>query len=262
MNQDLYGGIAERYDLFHGEFGQHNPKEVEFYRQLFAQQGVQTVLDCACGTGRHLHLFHSLGQEVVGSDISASMLAQARKNLAARDLQIPLHRVDYRDLPQHFHRRFDAVVCLSSSILHMPDDDQVLRALRSMRGVLREGGLLVLTQGTTDRQWTEKPRFILAVNTRDFSRLFVIDYVGAGARYNVLDIHHNEEIDELQTWSIEYPRMLLKDDQEELLKAAGFEMINFYGSYRFEPYDKASSERLIAVAHNGAHIDGHSQEVR
>jgi glycine/sarcosine N-methyltransferase len=260
--QDQYEGFAGRYDLFHGEFDRYTAEEAAFFRELSARHQVRTVLDCACGTGRHLHLFHSLGREVVGSDISAPMLAQARKNLASRDLEIPLHRVDYRELPRHFDRKFDVVVCLSSSILHMPDDEQVLRALCSMREVLREGGLLVLSQGTTDRQWKEKPRFILAANTRDFSRLFVIDYLGAGARYNILDIHHSEELDELQTWSIEYPRMLLKDDQEELLRAAGFEMITFYGSYQFEPYDKASSQLLIAVAHNGERIDGHSEEQR
>jgi hypothetical protein len=51
------------------------------------------------------------------------MLTQARKNLAACKVEIPLHRLHYRELPQHFHRRFDAVVFLSSSILHMSDDE-------------------------------------------------------------------------------------------------------------------------------------------
>lgn len=262
MAQDQYEGFAERYDLFHGKFDEHTSEEAAFFRALFARYQVRTVLDCACGTGRHLPLFCSFGLEVAGSDISASMLAQARKNLADRELEIPLHRVDYRDLPRHFDPEFDAVVCLSSSILHMPDDEQVLRAFRSMRGVLREGGLLILTQGTTDKQWKEKPRFILAVKTKDFSRLFVIDYLGAGARYNILDIYQGEERDELQTWSIEYPRMLLKDDQERLLRAANFEWMHFYGSYKFEPYDKASSQLLIAVAHKGEPIDGHSEEPR
>ncbi len=52
---------------------------------------------------------------------------------------------------------------------------------------------MILTQGTTDKQWKEKPRFILAVNRNDFSRVFVIDYLGWGARYNVLDILHSEK---------------------------------------------------------------------
>jgi SAM-dependent methyltransferase len=252
MTPAPYDGIAERYDLFHGEFGQHDPEELAFFRELCARYEVQTVLDCACGTGRHLHLFHSLGCEVAGSDLSASMLAQARRNLAACELEIPLQQVDYRELPQHFARPFDAVVCLSSSLLHMPDDEQVLRALGSMRSVLRAGGILVLTQGTSDRQWQEKPRFLLAADTAEFSRLFVIDYLGSGARYNIIDILHGEGAGDLKVWSVEYPRILLRDDQDRLLSAADFGPVDFCGSYQFEPYDKEKSQRLIAVAHRGA----------
>lgn len=248
MSQDVYEGFAERYDLFHAGFGKYDPLVVEFFHQLFEESQVQSVLDCACGTGRDLPLFHSLGCEVVGSDISDSMLDQARKNLSACGMTVPLYKVDYRELPQYFDRQFDAVMCLSSSILHMPSEAEALCAFKSMRQVLRGGGILVLTQGTTDRQWKEKPRFILIVNDRDFSRLFVVDYIGQGARYNVLDIYHTDEVQDFKVWSVEYPRVYLKDDQERLLKAAGFEVVDFYGSYRFDPYDSATSGRLIVVA--------------
>ena len=99
-------------------------------------------------------------------------------------------KADFRDLRAGFDRDFDAVVCLSSSILEMPDEAEVLKALSSVRQLLAEDGVLVLSQGTTDKQWNERPRFILAVNRDDFSRLFVIDYDDGGARYNVLDILH------------------------------------------------------------------------
>ena len=245
---DPYRDFAERYDLFFGKFGEHDPAMVEFYRALFARHHVQTVLDCACGTGHHLHMFHSLGCDAVGSDISSAMLAQARKNLEGCGLDIPLHQVDYRELPQYFRKQFDAVVCLSTSIAEMPTEAQVVRALKSMCLVLRDGGILVLTQGTSDRQWKEKPRFILAVNRSDFCRLFVIDYLRRGARYNIIDIFHGEESSDFKIWSIKYPLLLLRDDQERLLRASGFSTVDFYGSYRFEPYDREASNRLIAVA--------------
>jgi ubiquinone/menaquinone biosynthesis C-methylase UbiE len=248
MAVDPYAGFAERYDLFHGEFGRHDPEQARFFQQLFARRQVRAVLDCACGTGQHLHLFHSLGCEVIGSDISPSMLAQARKNLAGAGIQVPLHQVDYRTLPEHFDARFDAVTCLSSSLLHMEDDEQALSALCSMRAVLRQDGILVLTQGTTDRQWAEKPRFILSTNTAEFSRLFVIDYLGTGARYNIVDITRGGGQNELEVWSVEYPHILLRDDQHRLLQAAGFSSIEFCGSYRSEPYQKEASRQLIAVA--------------
>lgn len=249
MAADEYEDFAERYDLFFGESIEQDPEVVEFFRTLFARHGVRTALDCACGTGRDLPLFHSLGLDVVGSDVSASMLAQARKKLAALGVNIPLHQLDYRDLPSHFDRRFDAAMCLSTSIAHMPDEANVLRAFQSMRGVLRDGGILVLTQGTTDRQWREKPRFLLAVSDHDFSRLFVIDYLGSRqARYNVLDIIHTEDKQELKQWGVDYRCILLRDEQERLLRGAGFTDVQIYGSYRFEPYSKETSDRLIVVA--------------
>jgi len=247
-SRDPYEGFAERYDLLFGEFGRHDAAVVEFYRKLFADAGVRSVLDCSCGTGRDLHLFHTLGCEVVGSDVSESMLAQARKNLAGCGLDVALHRIDYRELPQHLDRTFDAVVCLATSIAEMPDEPEVLRGFNSMRQALRDGGILVLTQGTTDKQWNDKPRFIPAVISPEFSRVFVIDYSERGARYNVLDICHGEQGRDFKVWSIDYGQILLRDDQERLLTAAGFRTVDFYGSYHFEPYDKEASDRLIAVA--------------
>lgn len=248
MRPDTYGDFASRYDLFFEEFGRHRPTEIEFFRRLLAENAVSSVLDCACGTGHDLVMLDSLGVEVTGSDISAAMLEQARKNLAKLGLKIPLARVDYRELPGRFNERFDAVLCLSTSLLEAGDGEQIMRALRSMNGVLRDKGILVLSQGTTDRQWAAKPRFIPVVNRQDFSRIMVIDYLGRGARYNVLDLFHGAGVNKLVVWSREYPVMLLKDDYEGLLKAAGFHELRFYGDYEFGTYDKIRSEVLLITA--------------
>ena len=246
--QDTYHDFADRYDLFFDEFSRHRPGEVEFYRRLFAEHDVKEVLDCACGTGHDLVMFDALGVEVFGSDLSAAMLEQARKNLAERGRDIPLAGVDYRELPDRYTERFDAVLCLSTSILEAGDQSEILRALRSMHGALRSEGLLVLSQGTTDKQWEAKPRFVPVVNRPDFSRVLAVDYLGRGARYNVLDLFHGADRNELVVWSREYPLMLLRDDYQALLETAGFGEIHFYGSYVFEAYDKTRSDILLAVA--------------
>jgi ubiquinone/menaquinone biosynthesis C-methylase UbiE len=249
VTRDIYEGFAERYDLFFGKLGEHTPEVTEFFHKLFTENGVHSVLDCACGTGRDLLLFHSLGCEVFGSDISEAMLAQAHKNLSEIGVKLPLSKVDYRELPQHFNRHFDAVTCLSTSIGEMPNEVEVRRVFGSLYQVLRSGGIAVLTQGTTDKQWKERPRFIPMVNTNNFSRVCVIDYFDRGARYNILDIFHSEEVTDFKVWSIDYAQILLKDDLERLLKASGFQTVDFYGTYHFDPYDAKSSDRLIAIAH-------------
>jgi glycine/sarcosine N-methyltransferase len=248
MARDIYKDFAERYDLFFDKFDRHDPEIRAFFRKLFTENQVLNALDCACGTGRDLHLFHSLGCEVFGSDISEAMLAQAQKNLAEHGLNLPLQKVDYRELPKHYDGEFDAVMCLSTSIAEMPNEVEVLRALRSMRRVLRKGGILIITQKTTDKQWEKKPRFITAVNNGEFSRVFVIDYIKKGARYNILDIFHSDNNLDFKVWSIDYDRILLKDDIDSLLKAAGFRTINYYGTYDFKPYNKEESDNLIIVA--------------
>ena len=240
---DRYEGFADRYDLF-----RHDPAQRAFFRRLFKENRITSVLDCACGTGRDLIPFHSLGYRVVGADVSPSMLARARTNLAAAGIEVPLHRLDYRDLPGHFDRPFDAVVCLSGSLLEAADEAEMLGALRSMHTVLRQDGLLVLTQGMTDRLWRERPRFILEIDTAELSRLFVIDYLDCGARFNILDIFHAAAERRLEVWGIDHPHILLGADYERLLREAGFADVALLGGYDFGAYDAATSLRLIVVA--------------
>ena len=240
---DRYEGFAGRYDLFPAD-----QAAGAFYRRLFDGGEIARVLDCACGTGRDLILFHELDLEVVGSDLSPSMLATARRNLAREGIEAPLYEIDYRDLPDHFHRPFDAVVCLSGALLESANEVEMLCGLRSMRAVLRQGGLLVLTQGMTDKLWREKPRFILETNTAEVSRVFVIDYFEQGARFNILDVTHSPQESGLKVWSIDHPHILLGADYGRLLPEAGFSDVRLFGSYDFEAYDVESSDRLIAVA--------------
>jgi SAM-dependent methyltransferase len=249
VSKDAYEGFAERYGLLRGE---RYPGEAAFYRKLFDGNDVRAVLDCGCGTGLDLKLFVELGREAWGVDISPAMLARARKNLSNLGDTVRLVEADLRELPERLGREFDALTCLAGPLLELPDDAEAGKALESMKAVLRPGGILVLTQGTTDKQWRERPRFILARDDAELTRIFAIDYVGDGARYNVLDVLRRDGESRLGSWSIEYPRMRLRDDYEGLLREAGFEPVEFYGGYDFETYDKGSSGRLVIVARKPA----------
>lgn len=242
-NIDPYRGFAARYSTLRHE----SPERTAFFKTLFDSDGVRRILDCACGTGEDLLLFSSLGVDVAGSDLSEAMLALAKEKLAAAGVEVPLVRTDFRELPKHFDEPFDAAVCLSTSLPHLHEDEEILKALDSMRSVLREGGLLVLDQGMTDRQWAEKPHFIPAVNTAEFCRLMAIDYSDEEFTVHVIDFaddggerafHHD----------IFVYRRLLRDDYANLLREAGFRAPRFYGGFSFEPYSKTGSRRLIVVA--------------
>ena len=53
MTTDAYKDFAERYDWMKPD----NPDRDEFFRELFEKHNVNSVLDCAFGTG-HEHLIH------------------------------------------------------------------------------------------------------------------------------------------------------------------------------------------------------------
>jgi SAM-dependent methyltransferase len=190
-------------------------------------------------------MFHAMGLEVLGSDLSDAMLAQARVNLGAID--IPLRKADYRELPAHYDGRFDAVVCLSNSINEPLEDAETLRALRSMGAVLRSGGILVFDQGQTDASMRDPPRFAPVVNNRDFTRFFVIDYAGEIQTVHIFDFIHTEERSDFYQASVRI-RIRLLDSWRQILRAAGFSRFDSYGDWHGTPYSKESSRRLIAVA--------------
>ena len=107
------------------------------------------VLDVGCGSGvltrRAVARVRPSGQ-VIGVDLSAGMLAVA----AARDPDavtigsLQLERMDAEQLELD-DASFDAVVSMCA-ILHFPDAP---RAVREMRRVLRPGGRLVVTFGSS-----------------------------------------------------------------------------------------------------------------
>ncbi len=116
--------------------------EEPFYRRLFAEHGVRSVVDTACGTGRHAAMFHSWGLRVEGADVSPGMIDRARANFGepAR-LRWVVRGFDEPIAPAE---PFDAAVCVGNSLPLAPDIATAERAIGQMLAAVRRGGLLVV----------------------------------------------------------------------------------------------------------------------
>lgn len=245
MLNDPYIGFAERYDWMKGQ----NPGRELFFRKLFESHKVSKVLDCACGTGHDLILFHSFGCDVSGSDLSDAMLSQAFKNIAKLKIDIPVKKADYRDLEKHYDSHFDAVVCLSNALNEALGDTETIRALCSIKAVLRTGGILVFDQGQSDASMQNPPKFAPVVNTRNYSRMFVMDYVGNLMKVDIFDFTHTEDCLDFNHTRVQV-QIRLKADWDRILGKAGFTKIEYFGDWSFNQYEKEKSKRLIAVVQN------------
>jgi ubiquinone/menaquinone biosynthesis C-methylase UbiE len=97
----------------------------------------KTLLDVACGTGKHLEqLQRHYGVE--GIDVNSEMLEIAR----GRCPDVPVHLGNMVDFK--LGRTFDVVTCLFSSIGYVKSVENMEGAVASMAGHLRPGGLLFI----------------------------------------------------------------------------------------------------------------------
>lgn len=116
---------AKWYDLIYDLDGKDYPAEVAELIELIDQRmpKATSLLDVACGTGRHLELLAGRFADLAGVDLSPEMLDIA----AGRVGSIPLHQADMCEMD--LRRRFDVVTCLFSAVGHLPDTAALERAM-------------------------------------------------------------------------------------------------------------------------------------
>ena len=241
-NEDKYQEIAEFYDAMLPP----NAIRGDFFKKHFQRYRVKRVLDCACGTGNDLLLFHELGYSVCGSDLSEAMLEVAKRKLQQNNIQVPLQQVDFHNLKQHYSLRFGAIVCLSNAINEFEVD--ACKALRSMRSILTPGGIIIFDQGQTDFSMKNPPQFMPIVNSKDISRLFVMDYARSIMTVQAFDFIHKERDKKYDFRRSEFKiRIRLLADWKEILDALEMQA-EYYGDWDSAIYDITKSNRLIVIA--------------
>jgi SAM-dependent methyltransferase len=97
------------------------------------------ALDFGCGTGRSTRFLKGLGFEAIGIDISASMIALARK----ADPQGSYELVGDGDFSALASRRFELVLC-AFAFDNIPDAGKRAALLRGLQELLARDGRIVL----------------------------------------------------------------------------------------------------------------------
>lgn len=144
--------------------------------------GARTLLDVACGTGKHLeHLRERY--EVVGLDLDPELLEIARERLPG----VPLHEADMVSF--ELGRRFDAVTCLFSAIGYARTVPRLRSAVAAMAAHLEPGGVLVVEPWLTPDGW--RPGHVGAVFVDDEElKLARINDARTEGGLSVLNLHY------------------------------------------------------------------------
>lgn len=166
MKQDL-NELQDSYDKVAGEYVarifhelEQKPLDRELLDRLAAEvRDLGPVCDIGCGPGHIARYLHNQGVNVLGIDLSARMVEQARRlNPGIELLQGDMASLDVDD------GMWGGIVAFYS-IIHIPRTD-VISVLQEFRRVLRPNGLLLLSfhQGQEiihmDEWWEKKYRSI------------------------------------------------------------------------------------------------------
>ena len=135
----MFTASAELYDTIYTSFKDYGAEADRIAALLHAEHpSCRAVLDVGCGTGEHARLLTARGYHVDGLDLDPDLLrAAATKNPASRFYHADMcaFAVD---------RRYDAVLCLFSSIGYARTLERVVEALICFRLHLAPGGVVVV----------------------------------------------------------------------------------------------------------------------
>lgn len=132
--------VAQLYDLLHLGAGKNYTLEVgEVAKRLVREHPeARTVLDVGCGSGEHARLLRERGYDVEALDLNPDLVACAATKLGADKVYVG--DMERMALP----KRYDAVLCLYSSIGYMQTPERTTRALERFRAHLAPGGVVLV----------------------------------------------------------------------------------------------------------------------
>jgi SAM-dependent methyltransferase len=194
------------------------------------------ILDLACGKGRHSIYLHQQGFDVTGADLSPSNISAANE-YAAEGLRFFEH--DMRNpLP---NSEFDVVLNLFTSFGYFDNHEENYKVLRAVHDELKQNGLFVIDFMNCNE----------VINNLISNEIKIIEdttfqitrELNNGIVKKTITINHNPNL-----VFEEKVQALYEDDFKLMLVDCGFDIMNTYGSYLFEPFENEKSERLILIA--------------
>ena len=140
--EELFENYGKKYDdeiFTEGTIG-----ECDFIEKETGYKKETKILDVGCGTGRHSIELAGRGYEVVGIDLSESLLKRAREKASKQNLQIDFQKHDARALP--FLNKFDLVIMLCEGAFPLMETDEMnFQILKNAADALKPKGKLIFT---------------------------------------------------------------------------------------------------------------------
>lgn len=211
-----------------------------FIRRIVAHLNIESgdrVLDLACGKGRHARVFHSLGCDVTGVDLSSASIQAARSD-SHPDIRFEV--ADMRSF--ELNTTYDAVFNLFTSFGYFAEVDDNRKMLYQVYRHLNQGGYFVL-----DFLNSEKVRKDLVSDetiARDRHTFFIHRETTPTHVIKTIRFEDNGEAHRYQ----ERVQLFNRTELETLCREAGLVVEQVFGDYSLQPFSADHSPRCILLA--------------
>ena len=141
-----YRAFASVYDLLTDNVDYRQRAEKICSLLCHYGKGSGILLDAGCGTGNFSELFSEKGYDVIGVDLSVDMLCEAQRKKTEKGLDILYLNQDMTDLD--LYGTVDCAVCLLDGINHLPGEEALQAAFRSIGFFMEKDGIFIFDVNT------------------------------------------------------------------------------------------------------------------
>lgn len=241
MSEALYNELAPYYDLI---MDRDTEKEIKFLNKVFSENDVESVLDIACGTGRHACPLKKKDYDVTGIDLSEKMLEQARKKCNARFIQGDITSMSLEE-------NYDTAIFLWSTVNLFSGKEEVKEILGEIKESLSKDGIFILDakkkhpeEEKHDEKTLESDEVKINVKS---TREYKWNSKESTYRYRVLFKEDNKEkefVDHVQM------NLYSLEELEEIIQDVGFQIQKVLGAYDLDKEFKGDEDRMIFILRN------------
>lgn len=247
------GRHAALYDAFYAD--KRYADEAQFVHECLRKYGdgrVQRLLELACGTGTHALELEKLGYDIVATDYSADMIAQARRKAESLSSKIDFQEQDMSRLSVA-GAPFDAVVCLFDSIGYVQTNEALREVFRGVYEHLRAGGLFVFEfwhaaamlrsyDPVRVRRWATPEGELLRISETS------LDYAKqlSSVTYSIYELRSDGTYNSLTETQVN--RYFLVQEMAERLTASGFSPLKWFAGFTEDEQITGETWHVVAIA--------------
>ncbi|MEH6762857.1 class I SAM-dependent methyltransferase [Aequorivita antarctica] len=194
-----------------------------------------TILDLACGRGRHAKYLYKQGFDVTGIDLSEDSIEYAKQYEKPR-LSFEVH-----DMCLPYPKKFDTVLNLFTSFGYFENEIDNLRTIKAINAELKPSAYAVIDFLNAE---LAIKKLIPSEKKKIGDIVFNIEkYVEKG--YIVKNIRFTDGGTDYHY--VERVRALTLEDFESYFKEAGITLKKVFGDYKLNDFNRNTSERLILI---------------